>query len=87
MARADYKTKLPYKSRGEMKKVAETSEPPIIIPVIVVAVDIHVALAVPPVECTYCAKHLPYHHPSNAPQGCFIFLNGLPLRKIGRSQG
>ena len=33
-----------------MKSVATTGEPPIVIPVIVVAVDIHVAVAVPPVE-------------------------------------
>jgi hypothetical protein len=33
-----------------MKRVADAREPPIVIPVVVVAVAIHVALAVPPVE-------------------------------------
>ncbi len=36
--------------RGEMKRVAQASEPPVVIPVVVVAVDIHVTLVVPPVE-------------------------------------
>ena len=35
----------------EMKKVADASEPPVVIPVVVVAIDVHVALVViPPVE-------------------------------------
>jgi hypothetical protein len=33
-----------------MKRVATTRKPPVVIPVIVVAVDVHVPLAVPPVE-------------------------------------
>ena len=34
-----------------MKRVAETGEPPVVIPVVIVAVDVHVALiVVPPVE-------------------------------------
>lgn len=33
-----------------MKRVAETSKPPVVIPVIVVLVHVHVALAIPPVE-------------------------------------
>ncbi len=33
-----------------MKKVADTSEPPVVIPVIVVLVDIHIALVIPPVD-------------------------------------
>jgi hypothetical protein len=33
-----------------MKKIAETREPPVVIPLIVVAVDIHVALVIPAVE-------------------------------------
>ena len=40
----------PTKQRGEKKRVAETGKPPVVIPVIVVAVDIHVPLVVPPVE-------------------------------------
>jgi hypothetical protein len=31
-----------------MKRVAETGEPPVVIPVVVVAVDVHVALVVVP---------------------------------------
>ena len=38
------------KVRREMKRVAKTSEPPVVIPVVVVAVDVHVPLVVPPVE-------------------------------------
>ena len=33
-----------------MKRVAKTSEPAVVVPIIVVAVDVHVALAVPPAE-------------------------------------
>lgn len=33
-----------------MKRVADAREPPVVIPVIVVAVDVHVTLVVPPVE-------------------------------------
>ena len=33
-----------------MKRVAEASDPPVVIPVIVVAVDVHVALVVPAVK-------------------------------------
>jgi hypothetical protein len=43
-----HKTKLPRKSRGEKKRVANASEPPVVIPVVVVAVDVHVALVVVP---------------------------------------
>lgn len=35
----------------EMKRVAVTSEPPVVVPVIVVAIDVHITLVVvPPVE-------------------------------------
>ncbi len=37
-------------SQGEMKRVAKAGEPPVVIPVIVVAVDVHVPLVIPPVE-------------------------------------
>jgi hypothetical protein len=37
-------------SQGEMKKVATTRKPPVVIPVVVVAVDVHVPVIVPPVE-------------------------------------
>ena len=33
-----------------MKRVADAREPPVVIPLVVVAVDVHVALVVPPVE-------------------------------------
>lgn len=33
-----------------MKRFADAGEPPVVIPVVVVAVDVHVALVVPPVE-------------------------------------
>ena len=33
-----------------MKRVADTPEPPIVIPIVVVAKDVHIALAVPTVE-------------------------------------
>jgi len=33
-----------------MKRVSDAGEPPAVVPVVVVAVDVHVALAVPPVE-------------------------------------
>ena len=34
-----------------MKRVADAAEPPVVVPVVaVVAVDVHVTLAVPPVE-------------------------------------
>ena len=33
-----------------MKRVADTREPPVVIPVVVVAVDVHLALIVPTVE-------------------------------------
>ena len=33
-----------------MKRVADASEPPVVIPVVVVAVDVHVALVIPAVE-------------------------------------
>ena len=34
-----------------MKKVANASKPPVVVPVVVVAVDIHLALVIPTVEC------------------------------------
>ncbi len=45
------KTKLSqHEAEREIKQVATASEPPVVIPVIVVAVDVHVALVVPVVE-------------------------------------
>jgi len=39
-----------HKVGREMKRFAETGKPPIVVPVVVVAVDVHVALVVPTVE-------------------------------------
>lgn len=46
-----------------MKKVAEASEPPIVIPVVVVAVHVHVPLVVVPAieRGQNCALCLPVH--------------------------
>ncbi len=33
-----------------MKRVSDTGEDPVVVPVVVVAVDVHVALAIPAVE-------------------------------------
>ena|SRR3989344_122102 len=54
MARTTTKTKLPRQVKkiggGEIKRVANAREPPAVIPVVVVAVDVELALVVPPVE-------------------------------------
>ena len=74
MERSAYKTKLPrHKDEGEMKRIAHASEPPVVIPVIVVAVDIHIALAVPPVERgeSWSVPSLPL--PLECSRGCIVF--------------
>ena len=49
MAGTGSKTKLSRRKVGrEMKRIAEPSKPPIVIPVVVVAVDVHVTLVVVP---------------------------------------
>ena len=49
-----------------MKRVAEASKPPVVIPVVVVAVDVHIALVViPAVEGGNCVRCHPWHCPSN----------------------
>ena len=50
MERTALKTKLPCQSGGEIKRVANTGKPPVVIPVVVVAVDVHVALVTIAVE-------------------------------------
>ena len=51
MERTALKAKLSRQEVGrEMKRVADASEPPVVIPVVVVAVDVHVALVIPAVE-------------------------------------
>ena len=49
-----------------MKRLADTREPPVVVPVVVVAVHIHIALAVPPIErgesCDKPSKPLPFEY-------------------------
>ena len=56
-----------------MKRFSDASEPPIVVPVVVVAVDVHVALVIPAVE-----RGELYDKPSMPPpleysQGCIVF--------------
>jgi hypothetical protein len=57
-----------------MKRVAHAREPPIVVPVVVVAVDVHVALAIPPVERgeSYAAPSWPPPVERRSP-GCIVF--------------
>lgn len=48
-----------------MKSVAATREPPVVIPVVVVAVDVYVPIVVPAVEGRKCMKYHLIHHPLN----------------------
>ena len=48
-----------------MKRVAEASKPPVVIPVVVVAIDVHVALVIPAVEGGNCVRCRPWHCLSN----------------------
>ena len=50
-----------------MKRVADASEEPIVVPLVVVAVAVDVALVVPPVkrQIAVCMERHPYHCPSN----------------------
>ena len=49
-----------------MKIVATASKPPVVIPLVVVAVDIHITLVIPTVEGRpHCMGHHPYHCSSN----------------------
>ena len=38
----------PAKAGREIKRVADTGEPPVVIPIVVVAIDVHVAIVVVP---------------------------------------
>jgi hypothetical protein len=40
------------------KKLADAGKPPVVIPIIVVAVDIHIALVIIPVECGILRKNI-----------------------------
>lgn len=44
-----------------MKRVAEAGKPPVVIPVVFVAIDVHVALVIPAVEGGNCVMCHPYH--------------------------
>ncbi len=52
-----------------MKKVATTGQPPIVIPVVVVTIDIHVPLTVPPVERGEMCKALSEPPPLECSRG------------------
>ena len=56
-----------------MKRVADTADPPVVVPVIVVAVDVHFALVVPPIErdelCSVPSMPLPIE----CSLGCIVF--------------
>jgi len=62
------------KNEREIKRIAQTGKPPVVIPVIVVAVDVHVALVIiPAIEGShYFAKYRLFHHPLK-------FLNDLRI--------
>jgi hypothetical protein len=47
-----------------MEKVADAGEPPVVIPVVVVAIHVDVALVVVPVE-SECTTHHQWHCPLN----------------------
>lgn len=53
-----------------MKRVAHTGKPPIVIPVIVVAVDVHLALVIPVVERGEMYKVPSRSLPIEYSQGC-----------------
>lgn len=64
MERTAYKAKLLQQVvRGEMKRVANTSEPHVVIPVIVVLVHVEVPIIVIAVEDRVCVKQHLYHYP------------------------
>lgn len=50
---------------GEIKRFADATKPPVVIPIILVAIDIHIALVVVPLveSGQYYAKHRPCHCP------------------------
>lgn len=59
-----------------MKRVAEASEPPVVVPVVVVHVDIHIALVVvPPVERGEMYEVSPVPPPIDPPADGFSELN------------
>lgn len=56
-----------------MKRVANAREPPVVVPVIVVAVDVQVALVIPPLERGELCKILSIPLPPEYSQGCILF--------------
>ncbi len=73
MERPIAETKLPHASGGEMKKVADTAEPPIVVPVVVVAVHVHVALVVPAIEARELCKVPSVPLPLEYSRSCIVF--------------
>ena len=59
--------KTPPRKRERNKESCEAGEPPVVIPIVVVAVDVHLALVVvPAVECGYNVQNASrYHYPLN----------------------
>jgi len=59
-----YKVKPP-KGVEKIKRVANATDKPIVIPIILIAVAVHIALVVPMVEgdLVYYVKRRPYHYP------------------------
>lgn len=66
-----------------MKRLAKAPKPPVVVPVVVVAVDVHVPLVVPPVEgrvvCIKCHRD---HHPSNNLKVEFNTVSKIPEHSI-----
>ena len=48
-----------------MKRVADAPDPPVVIPIVVVAVDVHVVLVIPAVERDDRVASHQNHHPLN----------------------
>ena len=53
-----------------MKRFADAGEPPVVIPVVVVAVDVHVTLAIPPIERGELCNESSLPPPLEYSQGC-----------------
>ena len=74
MERAVSKTKLLYGVEEERKRVAEASEEPVVVPVVVVAVHVHPAVIVPAVERRVAVCKMPSAPPSlECSQDCILF--------------
>ena len=56
-----------------MKRFADAREPPIVVPVVVIAIDVHVALVVPAVERGELCRVPPISPPLEYSRGCIVF--------------